>query len=84
MRARTNSPTRICVDALAGGELGMLVDPDDAKALATSIDGFLRGDGQNPLLRQPELLRAAMLARSGRERFRARLDEILSEFEASR
>jgi len=72
------------VDALAGGELGMLVDPDDAKALATSIDGFLRGNGQNPLLRQPEQLRAAMLARFGRERFRARLDEILSEFEASR
>lgn len=72
------------VDALAGGELGMLVDPDDAKALATSMDGFLRGDRQNPLLRQPEQLRAAMLARFGRERFRARLDEILSEFEASR
>jgi phosphatidyl-myo-inositol dimannoside synthase len=50
------------VDALAGGALGLLVDPEDVDAIARAIAAHLDGSSP-PALRDPERLRAEATAR---------------------
>jgi glycosyltransferase involved in cell wall biosynthesis len=66
------------VDALAHGELGALVDPDDGEATAQTITQILQGSYPNPLLYQPEALREEAIARFGRDRFRANVSDVLN------
>lgn len=64
-------------DALRGGELGALVDPDDVEEIARTLIELLLGTSSRPGLCQPEALRTAMLAAYGPDRFRTRLSELL-------
>jgi len=63
-------------DALDNGRLGMLVDPTDAGAIAAGLSALLRKNGP-PLWFDREALRSAVVARFGRNAFRARLEEAL-------
>ncbi len=64
------------VDALDGGRLGKLVDPEDVESIAEGIRSVLAGEG-------PELwfnraaLRDAVVAKFGRAAFRERLEDSL-------
>jgi phosphatidyl-myo-inositol dimannoside synthase len=59
-------------EALAGGDLGVIVDPLDEEALAAGLRGALTREG-HPLFRDRLTLRAAMLERFGYETFRRTL-----------
>ncbi len=65
------------VDALAGGELGLLVQPDDVKAIAEGIVGLLRRKGP-PLWFDRDLLHDAVSLRFGHEAFRAALQRAIA------
>jgi len=67
------------VDALCGGELGALVDPENIEEIAQTIVQLLQGTYPNALIYQPELLRQAVLATFGFERFTATLAGHLTE-----
>lgn len=60
------------VDALDGGLLGSLVDPNDIGAIARGIQALLRKEGPSEWF-DPEWLHAATVARFGRSAFRAHL-----------
>jgi glycosyltransferase involved in cell wall biosynthesis len=66
------------VDALAGGKLGLLVDPLDVPALAGAIAAQLDG-ATPPALRDPARLRAEVVERFGLPAFQRRLQAILSD-----
>ncbi|MBD2459590.1 glycosyltransferase [Oscillatoria sp. FACHB-1407] len=68
------------IDALCHGELGALVDPDDAKAIAQTITQILQKQYPNPLMYQPEALRQKMIDVYGRDRFKQRLADHLEKF----
>jgi phosphatidylinositol alpha-1,6-mannosyltransferase len=65
------------IDALAHGELGVLVDPTDTEAIAQTLLQILQGTYPNPLLYQPEALRQRAIARYGRDIFTRSLNQLL-------
>lgn len=67
------------VDALCGGKLGALVDPDDIEAIAQSLIQMLQGTYPNPLMYQPEALRQAVIDTYGMAAFQRRLADLLQE-----
>lgn len=64
-------------DALRGGELGVLVDPEDPEALSAALAACLTRTHPNRLLFDPAALRERTLAHFGRSVFRRRTAEIL-------
>lgn len=64
-------------DALADGDLGMLVDPDDADAIAIALGDLLDGNGR-PAWFQREALRDACLDLHGRAAFARRVADALA------
>jgi glycosyltransferase involved in cell wall biosynthesis len=68
------------IDALAGGELGALVDPDNQRQLAEMLVQLLRGTYPLPLIYQPETLRARVIEKFGYDVFRKTLHGYLREF----
>lgn len=71
------------VDAVLGGKLGALVDPDDVKEIEMTLIRILRGTHPNSALRNPDELRQKVIAAYGYEKFRARLEEILGGLESA-
>jgi glycosyltransferase involved in cell wall biosynthesis len=67
------------VDALCGGKLGALVDPDDIEAIAQSLIQMLQGTYPNPLMYQPGALRQAVINTYGMAAFQRRLADLLQE-----
>lgn len=68
------------VDALCHGELGALVDPDDAGAIAQTIIQILQKTYPNPLMYQPAALRQKAIATYGPENFQRQLAQHLEAF----
>lgn len=68
------------VDALLGGELGHLVDPDDKLAVANGLIGMLTGTCLNELMSTPEELRRRVINTFGFERFRENVRAQLASF----
>ena len=68
------------IDALCHGELGILVDPDDLKAIAQVLIEILQGKADHPLIYQPEALRQKVAEIYGYEQFKANLAEIFQRF----
>lgn len=64
------------LDALLDGQLGLLVRPDDATALAEAIIRMLRREVE-PYLLDPTYLRETVLAHYGFERFTEQVGELL-------
>jgi phosphatidylinositol alpha-1,6-mannosyltransferase len=64
-------------DALADGELGLLVDPDSVDAISKGVVSLLRGEGP-PLWFDRQLLRARCLQRFGEAPFRRRVHDALN------
>jgi len=67
------------VDALKGGELGALVDPDNDQAIAQTLIQILQGTNDQPLMYQPEAPRQAVIQNFGGDRFRQTLAQFLSD-----
>lgn len=67
------------VDALCGGELGVLVDPDDPAELTCALTTILEGSHPHPLLYRPEELRRLTSERFGWPTFGQRLAGILND-----
>jgi len=65
------------LDALCHGELGALVDPGDVGAIAATLTAILQGCYPNPLLYQPEQLRAKVVEVYGFARFTRTLAGLL-------
>jgi glycosyltransferase involved in cell wall biosynthesis len=65
------------VDALAGGTLGLLVDPDRPDQIAAAIRAQLGGSSP-PQMRDPQWLHAQVRERFSFDRFRERVDGLLS------
>ncbi|MBW4488026.1 MAG: glycosyltransferase [Trichocoleus desertorum ATA4-8-CV12] len=74
------------IDALCQGELGALVDPDDAVQIAHTIVQLLEQTYPNPLLYQSETLRQRVINIYGIEPFQQRLTSLIAThiWEASR
>jgi glycosyltransferase involved in cell wall biosynthesis len=67
------------VDALLGGELGVLVDPDNTPEITAAISAMLIGRHPLAILREPEKLRAQVIEMYGYLRFTQRLAALLAE-----
>ena len=67
------------IDALANGELGVLVDPTDIPTIACTLTQILQGSYVHPLLYQPEMLRQQAIDRFGFAQFQRQLAELLLE-----
>jgi glycosyltransferase involved in cell wall biosynthesis len=67
------------VDALCGGELGVLVDPDDQAEITRALIEMLRETHPLAILRSPERLRERVIDAYSFERFNARLRSIWTE-----
>ena len=67
------------IDALAHGELGALVDPDNIEEIAQTIKQILQGNYPNPLLYQPKALRQKVIDRFGFEQFHQTLADYLNQ-----
>jgi len=65
------------IDALCGGELGVLVNPEDIDAIAQTLIAILQGEYPHPLLYQPELLRQKVIDIYGFEQFKTTLQELI-------
>jgi glycosyltransferase involved in cell wall biosynthesis len=65
------------IDALDRGRLGALVDPENPSAIAETLIQILQHRYPNPLLYQPELLRAATIDAFGPIAFRHRLQHLM-------
>ena len=72
------------VDALRGGELGLLVDPENPTQLRDAIISVLNRTSPHPLIFQPEELRAKVIEYFGFERFFERVSEMLKGLELKR
>lgn len=68
------------VDAVLGGRIGALVDPDDVKQIEATLIELLRGVHANPILRDPQELRRRVVEAYGYDRFVERLREVLRPF----
>ncbi len=67
-------------DALCGGELGVLVDPDDTAAITRALIEMLRGTHPLAILRDPELLRQRVIDQFSVLRFEQRLRALWEEY----
>jgi glycosyltransferase involved in cell wall biosynthesis len=68
------------MDALQGGQLGALVNPDDVNAIAQTLIQILQGTHPNPLLYQPLALREAAIQAFGFDRFQQNVFNLLEQF----
>lgn len=66
------------VDPLRNGELGVLLNPDDVRAIADECVGILQKKHRNPLLRQPNELRRRVIEAFGFPAFQKQLKENLA------
>ncbi|MBD2576106.1 glycosyltransferase [Oscillatoria sp. FACHB-1406] len=66
------------IDALRGGELGALVNPDSVEEIAATLVNILQGTYPNPLMYQPEHLREKVIEVYGVEQFNRTLAQILA------
>ncbi len=66
------------IDALCGGELGVLVNPDDVEAIAQSLMQILKGTYPHPILYQPEILRRKVIDTFGFEQFKQTLASLMN------
>jgi len=64
-------------DALADGELGLLVNPDDTDEIAAEIIRVLRREHSHPKIFHPELLRRRVIELFGFEAFKQAVDNLL-------
>jgi glycosyltransferase involved in cell wall biosynthesis len=67
-------------DALGGGELGLLVDPDDTAGIAAEIIRVLRREHWRPEIFNPELLRRRVIELFGFEAFKHAVADLLGPF----
>jgi len=67
-------------DALGGGELGLLVDPDDTAEIAAEIIRVLRREHWRQEIFNPELLRRRVIELFGFEAFKRAVADILEPF----
>jgi len=67
-------------DALGGGELGLLVDPDDTAEIAAEIIRVLRRDHWRQEIFNPELLRRRVIELFGFEAFKRAVADLLGPF----
>jgi glycosyltransferase involved in cell wall biosynthesis len=67
-------------DALGGGELGLLVDPDDTAEIAAEIMRVLRREHWRQEIFNPELLRRRVIELFGFEAFKRAVADILRPF----
>jgi glycosyltransferase involved in cell wall biosynthesis len=67
-------------DALADGELGLLVDPDDTAEIAAEIIGVLRREHPHPNIFRPEFLRQRVTELFGFATFKRTVAEHLRPF----
>ena len=67
-------------DALADGELGILVDPDDTDQIARELILVLRRQHSHQLIFQPELLRQRVTELFGFDVFRKTVEQGLNRF----
>src|SRR5262245_54412118 len=67
-------------DALADGELGLLVDPDDTAKIAAEIIRVLRREHSHPKIFHPELLRRRVIELFGFEAFKHAVANLLGPF----
>lgn len=65
------------IDALCGGRLGVLVDPDDIPALANTLVQILQKKHPNPLLYHSEALRQSVIDTYGIAVFRQKISKLL-------
>ncbi len=68
------------IDALCQGELGVLVNPDDAEEIAKNLIQILKGQHLNRTLYQPEMLRQRMIEHYAFSQFRDNLTKHLNDF----
>jgi len=68
------------VNALRDGELGLLVDPDDTRAVAEAVVSVLSRSSLHPLLFKPEELRARAIRHFGLDHFRSGVRRLLEEY----
>jgi glycosyltransferase involved in cell wall biosynthesis len=67
-------------DAIGGGELGLLVDPDDTAGIAAEIIRVLRREHWRPEIFNPELLRRRVIELFGFEAFKRAVADLLGPF----
>lgn len=67
------------IDALANGELGVLVNPDDVDAIAQTLTQILQKTHPHPLLYQPHALRQKVIEYFGFEQFQKTLVTLLEK-----
>ncbi|WP_242038079.1 glycosyltransferase [Tolypothrix sp. FACHB-123] len=65
------------IDALAHGELGALVDPDDVEAISKTLIQILQRIYPHPVMYQPEILREQVIEKFGFETFRQTLADLM-------
>lgn len=69
------------IDALCGGELGALVNPDNLEEIAKTITQILQKTYPNPIMYQPKKLRQKAIEAFGFERFKQTLAELIQKAE---
>jgi len=67
-------------DALADGELGLLVDPENTAEIAAQIASVLRREHTHPILFNPKLLRQRVIELFGFETFKRAVADLLRPF----
>lgn len=65
------------MDALAHGELGVVVDPDNIEAIAQTLTQILQYNYPHPLLYQPQILRQKVIEKFGFEQFQKTVTNLL-------
>lgn len=65
------------VDALRGGEMGILVDPDNVDEMASALTGILNRTYPHPVIYDPQLLRQKVIEAYGFESFKLTLSGLI-------
>jgi glycosyltransferase involved in cell wall biosynthesis len=65
------------VDALRRGDLGVLVDPDNVREIASALIGMLNSTYSHPVIYDPQLLRRSVIGAYGFESFKLTLSTLL-------
>jgi glycosyltransferase involved in cell wall biosynthesis len=68
------------VDALCGGDLGILVNPDDIGEIARGVTDILQRTCRHPKIYDPIALRQSVISEYGFERFKQLLGRHLGQF----
>jgi glycosyltransferase involved in cell wall biosynthesis len=66
------------IDALCGGNLGVLIDPDNIAGMAQILIQILHRTYSHPILYQPEVLREKVIATYGLQKFQQTLLHLLN------